>query len=299
MQTAHPIRNRNSVMTWALKQLPDMSDNEFSKWCTLLEERIGMDLSEQRRAFLQSKLRLRMQALDMASYSDYLELVSSRAGLVEWSTLIDTLTIQETRFYRDPASFDLLKDFILTRSLEDDRQNSFDVWSVGCSSGEEAYSIAMILDESFSTMGIRNYYSVSGTDISLTALDKARQGVFSGRRLNNVGQLTKNRYFEKIAEDSYALIPEIKKRVCFSKLNILETDTAPFKNLDVIYCQNVLIYFKKWRRREILNQFVHCLSPGGLLILGQGEAMDWSHPTMKRMPNDTALAYIRQPMMDV
>jgi chemotaxis protein methyltransferase CheR/type IV pilus assembly protein PilK len=287
--------DENAVMTWALKQLPAMADGEFSKWQRLLESRIGLDLSEQRRPFLESKLRMRMRAVNCESYTEYYELIrSSKTGLIEWFSLIDNLTIQETRFYRDPASFELVSDYMHSRVLSGSQTSGIQAWSVGCASGEESYSLAMLLQECFLALGVKQYFGISGTDISLSAIDQARKGSFSGRKLNNVSLELKQKYFARTAEDQYLFSPELRKRVCFSRVNLLELGKVPLRNMDIIFCQNVLIYFKRWRRREILNHFVDCLAPGGLLVLGQGEAADWEHPGIDRVPNEKALAFIRR-----
>ena len=137
-------------------------------------------------------------------------------------------------------------------------------------------------------------FGVTGTDISLNALSKARNADFGARRLEQMDAEFLERYFEPLGEGRYKVKTALASRVCFARLNVLELAKAPFSGVDVIFCQNLLIYFRRWRRREILNRLVERLAPGGLLVIGVGEVVDWQHPDMLPVADDRVLAFIRK-----
>ena len=280
---------------WALEPLADMSPAEFHDWQTLLEERSGMVVSEQRRSFLQANLSARMREVGAPDYATYYRQVTSGPrGAVEWSTLMDRLTVQETRFFRHPASFELLKahlDQCLEKRAGD---RPLTLWSVGCASGEETYSLAMTAAEAQAHSSVKVGFGVTGTDISLSALAKCRAAVYSARRLEQVEPALRERYFLSLPDDRFQVVPDLAARVCFARLNVLELANSPISGMDVIFCQNLLIYFRRWRRRDILNRLAECLAPGGLLVIGVGEVVGWQHPDLLPVANDQVLAFTRK-----
>ncbi|MFV0454299.1 MAG: protein-glutamate O-methyltransferase [Pseudomonas sp.] len=280
---------------WALKPLADMSPAEFHEWQALLEERSGMVVSEQRRAFLQANLSSRMREVGAPDYASYYRQVTAGPrGSVEWSTLMDRLTVQETRFFRHPPSFDLLSRYLRQRLEEGEMQAPWSLWSVGCSSGQETYSLAICAAEALSDSNHATAYGVTGTDISLSALSKSRDGTYSGSKLEQVDAQLRERYFQKLPEGQYQVVPSLAARVCFARLNVLELGSAPMSDMDVIFCQNLLIYFRRWRRREILNRLAERLAPGGLLVIGVGEVVGWQHPDLMPVADSQVLAFTRK-----
>lgn len=270
-----------------------MDDAQFEQWRDLLESRTGMTLAPERRSFLEANVGTRMRELGFPNYQAYYEKVMYGPGAIaEWATLVDRLTVQETRFFRDEDAFELVSAHARNRYREH-QQRTLEAWSLGCATGEEAYTLAMLLHEAASESPGRRYYGVTGTDISLVALEKARRGVYGPRRLAGMASHWQSRYFDTLSDDSVSVAPELRQRVSFSQLNILELRHAPMRGMDIIFCQNVLIYFRRWRRREIANQLADLLAPGGLLILGQGELTGWQHPAMAPVANPRVLAWQR------
>lgn len=276
----------------SVSRAPELSDRAFATWQDLLEERLGLQLPEQRRSFLKTSLSIRMRELGFDDYLAYYRYVKSGdAGLVEWNILIDRVTVQETRFFRDPAAFALVKDFLQRRAREAERP--LGLWSVGCSTGEETYSLAMMTADLLRKDGEqRRRFGVTGTDVSRRALDTARAGAYPPRRLETLDTRLIERFFIRDG-DRFRVIDELKDRVCFTRLNVLELARSPMANLDLIYCQNVLIYFRKWRRKEIVTELARRLAPGGMLVLGLGEVVDWKMPELTRVPGERALAYLK------
>ncbi len=280
---------------WSLRPLADMSAAEFNDWQALLEERSGMVVTEQRRAFLQTNLSSRMREVGAQDYASYFRQVTDGPrGAVEWSTLMDRLTVQETRFFRHPPSFAVLSDYIKGRVESRSAAQPWSLWSVGCASGEETYSLAICTAEALKCAGGNTQFGVIGTDISLSALIRSREGLYGLRRLEQLDPDLRERYFQPLAGDRFQVVPSLAARVCFARLNVLELAGAPMSDVDVIFCQNLLIYFRRWRRREILNRLVERLAPGGLLVIGAGEVVGWQHPELVPVADSQVLAFTRK-----
>jgi len=272
-----------------------MSPAEFHDWQTLLEERSGLVITEQRRTFLQANLSSRMREVGVADYATYYrQVIDGPRGAVEWSTLMDRLTVQETRFFRHPPSFALLSTYLQQRCETREASRPWSLWSVGCASGEETYSMAVCAAESLARADGGPRYGVIGTDISLSALGRSRDGLYSRRRLEQLEPDLRERYFQPMPGDRFQVIPSLAARVCFARLNVLELAGAPMSDVDVIFCQNLLIYFRRWRRREILNRLAERLAPGGLLVIGVGEVVGWQHPDLVPVADTQVLAFTRK-----
>jgi len=279
---------------WALQPLADMTATEFRNWQMLLEERTGVVLNERRRAFLQTNLSARMRELGVMDYAAYYRQVTDGPrGAVEWSTLLDRLTVQETRFFRHRPSFEVLESYLRER-LQQGMTQPWELWSVGCASGEEPYSLAISAAEVLRDTQHPDYFGVTGTDISLNALSKARDGQYGARRLELLDSDLCQRYFLAQDDGRFKVVPTLAARVCCARLNVLELAKAPMSGMDVIFCQNLLIYFRRWRRREILNRLAERLVPGGLLVVGVGEVAGWQHPELIPVADERVLAFTRK-----
>lgn len=282
---------------WSMRNLPHMDENQFRLWQALLEERTGMALAPERKTFLETSLAIRMRELGLDQYDVYYEQLVNRPPsdtIMEWSILVDRLTVQETSFFRHRSSYDLVEKYVRDRFSGPKPPANFNVWSVGCSSGEEPYSLAMLLTELFASLKVDPYWGITATDISLPVLAKARKGHYAARKVDLVDPLLRERYFRKATDREYEIAAELKTRICFARVNVLELHKVPFQELDLIYCQNMLIYFRRWRKREIVTRLADRLAPGGLMVLGLGEVVDWQHPNMDKVRFDNTQAYMRR-----
>ncbi len=280
---------------WALKPLAEMSAVEFHDWRTLLEARTGMVISQGRLPFLQTNLGARMRELGIDDYASYYRrVVDGPRGAVEWARLLDRLTVQETRFFRHRASFELLGRYLRGRLERQGMPAPWALWSVGCSSGEEPYSLAIAAAEALRGSRQPQYFGVTGSDISLGALSRAREAHYDPRRLVPMDDERLARYFERRPDGRYGISAELAARVCCARLNVLELSKAPMSGMDVIFCQNLLIYFRRWRRREILDRLAERLAPGGLLVLGVGDMAGWRHPHLAPVADEQVLAFTRR-----
>ena len=275
--------------------MPSMEDDHYLEWKLLLEERTGMVLPDERRSFLTTSLGIRMREVGFRSYREYYDFIlDGREGAVEWTTLVDRLTVHETRFFRHMSSVKMIRELLLPEWMsQDELPKTLNVWSVGCSTGEEAFTLAMLLDDFRDTDNADYYYAVTASDISMASLATGRKGIFHSRKLQDVEDAMRRKYFTRVDDTHFQVREDIRKRVCFSQLNVLEMERRPFGKMHMIFCQNMLIYFDRERRIEILDNLVEYLEPGGVLILGAGEILGWNPPVLEKIVFNDTLAFRR------
>jgi len=179
--------------------------------------------------------------------------------------------------------------------LAQNQKNSLNLWSAGCSTGEEPYSLALLVEALLATSGRKDiFYGITATDISLPTLAKAKVGIYSERKLFGVPETLRQAYFHPLDNQrDWQIDQSLRARVAFAQLNLMELDKAPFNEMDIIFCQNVLIYFRRFRKRDVVTHLAERLQVGGLLILGVGEVLDWHHPSLERVDYPNTLAYRR------
>jgi chemotaxis methyl-accepting protein methylase len=277
-----------------LMAMPGMDDSEFERWASLLEKRTGVVVPLKRKAFLVTSVRGRMRETGHADFESYFrELQKIPEGAIEWTTLVDRLTVHETHFFRHLPSFDLIARDWLPQLAADPARSALHAWSVGCSSGEEAYTLAMVLDRHLAARGGKSYFGVTATDVSLPALAVGRAGLYPRQKMDEIPETYRETYCEALDTDSFRIREALRKRVGFAQFNLLDAVGASMKRLDLIFCQNVLIYFARERRRDLLATLANLLKPGGLLVLGPGEVTQFAHAQLARVDNRNVLAFRR------
>ena len=274
---------------------PAMDEVEFQRWVRLLEARTGVTVPPERMPFLVTGLRRRMRETGHQEYDSYYEeLLDGARGAMEWAALVDHLTVHETHFFRHPPSLALIRDEWLPQWLETTPSDqTLHALSVGCATGEEAWTLAMLLDAALSQVVPQRRFGITATDVSQPALAVARQGRYPLARLEQVPQVYRGSSVERLDTDEFRIVERLRKRVGFACVNLLHASRAPLRQLDLIYCQNVLIYFARERRGELLDGLARLLRPNGLLVLGPGEVTGWHHPQLKRSGGRQTLAYLR------
>jgi len=270
----------------------DIDDREFADWTMLLEKRLGLFIAPERRSFLISGLRARMREIGCQDYSQYYQYMASGAHHEEeWSLLVDRLTVHETCFFRHESSMRLVRNVVLPEALK--CGGRFTAWSVGCATGEEAYSLAMLMESYCSAQPGTCSYRVIGTDISVPSLRHATAGIYLKRRLSNINELFRNKYCQSVSSLRFSIDERLRENVEFFPLNLRDVARAPFKNLNLIFCQNLLIYYDRARRLQLIDCLAEFLCAGGVLVLGPGEVLKWRHPRMEKLRFDDTLAYRR------
>lgn len=283
-------------MAWSLRTLPTLTEDQFLQWGKLLEERTGIQLVFQQKAWLESQMTSRMRDHGDEDYDAYFDFISKETieAKVEWSRLIDRIAVKETSFFRHRESIEYVRNYLQQKINNQALNNSFDIWSMGCATGEEAYSLAMVVNDCFELAALSPYYGITAMDISSSALAAGRKGRYSKRRVEQVKPDEAKRYLQLCTDGSYEVVNKLRDRVCFTHTNIIHARQLPQVQVDVIFCQNLLVYFRRWLRRDVLNALTERLKPGGLLIVGLGEVVDWEHPEMQRTDDDHVQAYVRE-----
>lgn len=290
-------------MVMALKQTParvaqppPMDDLEFGRWVRLLETRTGVTVPPERKPFLVTGLRRRMRETGHSDYRAYYEeLLDGARGAMEWVALVDHLTVHETHFFRHLPSFELVRDEWLPQWLaQATPEQSLHALSVGCSTGEEAYTLAMLFDQAFAEQAPPRRFGITATDVSQPALSLARAANYPLARLEEIPTRYRADSVEICANEEFRVVERLRKRVGFACVNLMHASRAPLRQLDLIYCQNVLIYFARERRGELLDGLARLLRPNGLLVLGPGEVTGWAHPQLVRTGGRQTLAFLRQ-----
>lgn len=292
--------NQYEHSLWHYTAPPQMEPAQLARWIDLLAQRTGISWPEKRKSFLLTSISSRMRELGFSDYETYfLYLNKGSQGAVEWEILVDRLTVHESRFYRDPRALELIREVFLTSHFSESGVESdagrprVDMWSIGCSTGEEPYSLAMLIDDYLIRRGMNAYYSITASDISAASLSSARSAIYHNNKLKNLPDDYIRRYFLQHDDHHYAVKQNIKDRICFTRLNLMHLPKIKVGMMDLIYCQNVLIYFKRQDRYQILNNMVEHLRPGGLLILGAAEINDWKHEEMQSVSYQGTLAFRR------
>ncbi|RYY02738.1 MAG: protein-glutamate O-methyltransferase CheR [Gammaproteobacteria bacterium] len=282
-------------MGWSLRTLPSLSLEQFAQWRKLLEERTGMQLVPQHKALLESQISSRMRELGYDDYDRYYQQVTDGAsGMLEWTVIIDRITVKETSFFRHRPSVEYVRHYLQHKINNQSLAQSFDVWSVGCATGEEAYSLAMVISDCFELAALNPYYGITAFDLSVSALATARKGRYAKRKIEAGKAEEFKRYTKQMTDGNYEIASRLRERVCFTQANIINHNSLPGVKVDVIFCQNLLVYFRRWLRRDILNALSDHLKPGGILVTGLGEVTEWEHPKMQRLAVDEVQVYLHE-----
>lgn len=282
-------------MVWSLQAAPELSDTEYDQWSKLLEDRAGICLGDAQRVFLQTQIAMRMREIGHSDYTQYYErVVDGVHGIMEWAILVDRLVVKETSFFRHSPSVNYVQNHLQRRINNQQLEGTFDVWSVGCSTGEEPYTLAMMMNETFELARLEPYFGILASDISRAALAIAKAGVYPQRKVEMVQPHFRQRYFSPHEKGRYIISDELKDKVCFNQANVLNINEFPSIKLDVVFCQNLLVYFRKWLRHEIMDAFVERLKPGGIVICGLGEVVDWTNNEVERLSVDDVQVYMRK-----
>lgn len=255
-----------------------LADKHFSAIAAIIESRVGIKLPPTKRTMVEGRLRKRARALGLAGVSGYGAHLFERGGLDdELVHLIDCVTTNKTDFFREPSHFEFLRNVAVPQLLR--RHGSLPaglkVWSAACSTGAEAYTVAMVLQDLVNAARpIR--FSILGTDISTEVLREARAAIYPRPFVAPVPLALQQRYLMRSKDprqDVVRVTPELRRKVHFERLNLMD-ESYPFdRDVDVIFCRNVLIYFDGPTQRAVIERLVSHLRPGGYLMLGHSESM--------------------------
>ncbi|MDD2852309.1 MAG: protein-glutamate O-methyltransferase CheR [Desulfuromonadaceae bacterium] len=257
---------------------PALSDREFNRFSALIYETAGIKMPPAKKIMLEARLQKRLKALGIGSFEEYGDYVFDARGKSELVHLIDVVTTNKTDFFREPAHFDyLVKSAIpsLIESRDAGTGAPFRIWSAGCSTGEEPYTMSMVLSEfAESRPGFRS--SILATDISTDVLAKAHKGIYADDRVDGIPLHMKKKHLLKSKDKNKSLVrigPHLRSMVQFRRLNFME-EFGMHEQMDVIFCRNVVIYFDKPTQERLMNKFCKQLVKGGYLFLGHSESIN-------------------------
>ena len=268
-----------------------LTDFEFQSFGELIERECGFTVGAEKRLFLESRLRRRVDELGLKSTQDYFCMFKDRVARErELPTLLDAMMICETSFFRNAPQFELLRDVVVPDlAAEKERSGArlIRLWSAGCSTGQEPYSLVMCVNE---TLGGRDGWTVRvfASDLSFTALEKAQRGVYRRDQLKGVEAANLERYFRE-ENEAFQVVDRAKSEVIFDYHN-LKYDIG-LRGLDVIFCRNVMIYFCVDEQRRLIERLTRCLAPGGYLFLGHAESLQGLSGRFTMVHQNKGIAY--------
>ena len=252
--------------------VPNITQEEYYAFREFLEQSSGIVLGDTKHYLVTSRLTGIMGEFSISSFSKLIETIKKDQKLKQ--KIMDAMTTNETSWFRDNYPYEVLKEKILLEAAKS-RPGNFKIWSAACSTGQEPYSISMVVSEfSQSRPGFLPQDSVQiiGTDISNSAMQQAKLGRYDGVSLTRgLSPERKKRYFKEI-DGFWEVNNEIRNRVSFREINLMQSYTLLGK-FDVIFCRNVLIYFSQELKRDILHRMSQALNPDGYLILGGSESI--------------------------
>ncbi len=264
-----------------------ISDRDFRRLAALIENESGIKMPDHKKVMLQSRLKKRLYQLGMNDFKTYCDYVfDPKQGEHETLYLLNFISTNKTDFFREPVHFDYLEKRIIPQLLN--IKQNIKVWSAGCSSGEEVYSLAIILEE------MRLYhpefdYSILGTDISGPMLERAAKAVYKKDNITDIPQMLRKKYLLKNKNAEKPLVrvgPLLRQKVAFRYLNLMDTHYHLDGQYDIIFFRNVLIYFNKEVQHRTLKRIIHYLNEGGYLFIGHSEnILGLNLPLINRGPN--------------
>lgn len=271
--------------------LPPIRYNQLTLLLQRLRSHAGIRI-ESPRQVIEGHIQQRMSMLGISQMDEYLELLDqSMNARAEWLALVDLLTIKETRFFRQPEALECAADYLRELVTRGPTPSEISFWSAGCATGQELYSLAMIAESILRERQPWLEWHGIGTDISFEAINRAQQGQFDQASLESLPNDYRAEYMQPATDGVWQVSADIGARTHFFHSNLLHVNSAPFADFNIIFCQNVLIYFERNKQRWIIDQLASRLKKGGLLILGAGEDVLWLNSSMRRVSWPGVCAY--------
>ena len=254
--------------------IDSISEKEFRQLTGFIKEHYGINLGNEKKALVVSRLFSVLANNNFDSFSEYFNYIVSDTTGDAVVMLLNKITTNHTFFMREPEHFIYFRDKILPDLTPKLSDKDLRVWSAGCSTGEEPYTLAMIMDEYFGMeKGIWNK-KVLATDISLNVLNTAKKCEYSDEQMSALPKNWKLGYFKKNSNDKYRLVDRIRNEVIYRKFNLMD-EIFPFKKrFHVIFCRNVMIYFDKNTRQKLVDKFYEFIEPGGYFFIGHSESLN-------------------------
>jgi chemotaxis protein methyltransferase CheR len=256
-----------------------LRDREFQRFSGLIYDSVGIKMPPAKKTMLEARLQKRLKALGIPSFEEYGDFVFSQDGRSsELVHLIDVVTTNKTDFFREPGHFDFMVKIALPTILQARGEAGRDpvrIWSAGCSTGEEPYTLAMVLSEY--AVGRPDFRAaITASDICTEVLQTAKTAIYPEERTDPIPLNLKKKYLMRSREKSRALVriaPALRSLVTFKRINFMDDDLGLAEKMDIIFCRNVVIYFDKPTQQTLMRKFHKQLKPGGYLFIGHSETL--------------------------
>ncbi len=253
-----------------------MSEKDFNRLSHFIYTEYGIKMPPAKKVMLQSRLQKRLRELNIASYREYTDYVFSKEGESEIIHMIDVVSTNKTDFFREPAHFEFLTNYVLPEFVQiNQSRRPLKLWSAGCSSGEEPYTISIVLNEFLEKQPAFDY-SIFATDISTIVLEKAVTAVYHEDRVAMIPMSLKKKYLLKSKDKeqkNVRIVPALRHRVHFQRLNFMDNTYNVNETFDVVFCRNVLIYFDRETQEKVINKLCRNLRKDGYFFLGHSESI--------------------------
>ena len=264
---------------------PNLSPGDFNKLSSFIQARLGIKMPAVKKGMIESRLRKRLKRLNMEFYSHYCDYLFSPEGVAkELPHFIDEVTTNKTDFFREPKHFTCLADKILpgiTAARGPGKKKKLMVWSCACSQGDEPYTLAMVLGE-YARVSPGFDFSILATDISNRVLETAKMGIYDVSEIAPVPMALRKKYLLRSRDKNRNLVrivPDLRKKVAFRRLNLMDEEFGIGQKMDIIFCRNVTIYFDNRTTEQLLIKLCNQLVTGGFIFMGHSEFLD-----CKRLP---------------
>lgn len=274
VNTAQKVRPlQGELVAAVIPDGPQLSDAEFFSFCQLVHQHAGIHLTPQKKELVRGRLMKLLRQRGIRSFKEYYQQVLNDRSGVELMHLLDAISTNQTAFWREPGHFEYLAREILP-TWRTRGPLSRTIWSAGCSSGEEPYTLAMVCLDVLHDQDLSRF-KILASDLNTKVLDQARRGVYPLSRVEPLPQEYLRRFCQRGVGKCEGLMrvkPEVRQLVEFFRLNLM--DSFPFREeLDLIFCRNVMIYFNKQTQAELVQKFYRALKPGGYLFIGHSESL--------------------------
>ena len=260
-----------------------LTDAEFDKLSNFIYTRYGIKMPPAKRIMLQSRLQKRLKALKMHTFKEYVSFVFSKEGQEEIVHMMDVVSTNKTDFYREATHFDFLNKEVLPKLYKENRL--IKLWSAGCSSGQEVYTLAIELSE-FALKNQGFDFSIFGTDLSTIVLKKAINAIYPEEAVSMIPLEIKRKYLLKSKEKNKKLVrvnSNLRRKTKYQRLNFMDQNYAVNEKFDIIFCRNVLIYFDRETQEKVINRLCNNLKKGGYFFLGHSESITSINAPLKQI----------------
>lgn len=251
-----------------------ITDDEFWKLSNYIKQNYGINLKEEKRTLVIGRIHTLLSQLNFNSFSEYYDYILSDKTGQAAATLVSKISTNHTYFMREADHFDYFRNEVLPSISKMVKDKDLRIWSAGCSSGEEPYTLAMVIDEFFGKEKIRWDTKILATDISDKVLMKAAEGVYPNDDVTELPPNWRLNYFMKIDDENFKIVDKIKNEVIFRKFNLMEQHFPFRKKFHVIFCRNVMIYFDAQTKKDLVQRFYESIEYGGYLFIGHSESLN-------------------------